>query len=304
MRWRRLGLVVRPNGSWWSRTHAYLPTAEVLPGGKTIRVYYSGWDEHKRGRIGFADLDSTNPQHLLRQTSEPILELGEPGCFDDRGVIPSCVLTRGGQKYMYYIGFQLTQTVPYMIFSGIARFIDNGTRLERLGRVPVLDRTDPEPFSRSAPFVLHDGSHFRMWYWNCLYWTVQGGRAHYNNVIRHMASDDMHSWPQVGEDAIVPDFETEYAAGRPWVMRRNDGWHMWYSMRAHDKPYVIQYAYSEDGRSWHRNECGLDLGVSEEGFDDEMTCFASVVEAAGHTYMFYNGNNHGREGVACAVLEA
>ncbi len=302
MHWRKLGLIYGPTGAWWARSHAYLPTAEALPGGEVIRVYFAGWDEHNRGRIGFADLDAADPTKVLGATKEPLLDLGEPGCFDDSGVVPSCVVHLKGEKYLYYIGFQLTRPVPYMLFTGLAKFGPHGETLQRVSRTPVLDRTHEEPFSRSAPFVLQENGGCRMWYWTCLHWTMDGDKPHYNNVIRHLQSADGLHWPARGEDCIVPDFQQEYAAGRPWVIRRDDGWHMWYSLRAHDRPYVIQYAFSPDGVTWQRRDDGA-LSLSSEGWDSDMTCFPSLVQAGGNTYMFYNGNGHGRDGFGCAVLE-
>jgi len=89
MRWRKLGRIYAPDtGRWWMASgYAHLPTP-VLLNDRVIRVYFSALDAGKYGRIASVDLDADDPCRILAESSEPILDLGTPGSFDDSGVTP------------------------------------------------------------------------------------------------------------------------------------------------------------------------------------------------------------------------
>ena len=139
MKWRKQGLIYAPGGDlWWAKTYAILPTAEVLHE-KIIRVYFASLDENRYGRIGYVDLDAENPAGFCKlESPEPILDLGEAGTFDDSGVNPSCLLDVDGRKFLYYIGWQRCERVPYMLFAGLAVGGADGN-FTRYSRAPILD---------------------------------------------------------------------------------------------------------------------------------------------------------------------
>lgn len=305
MNWQKKGLIYAPKGDlWWAQSYAMLPTAEVLSE-KIIRVYFASLEENLFGRTGYVDLDAENPSRILDKSTEPILELGELGTFDDSGINPSCMLNVGGKKFLYYIGWQRCERVPYMLFAGLATSDDNGESYIRNSRVPLLDRTDDEPFSRTAPFVLSENGIFKMWYWSCLNWTNENGWIHYNNVIRYLESSDGISWKGAGKICIAPESADDYSIGRPWVIKDSDNYKMWYSIRnsSAETPYRIGYAESENGTDWTRKDDEAGITTSASGWDSEMVCYPCVVDAAGKRYMFYNGNRHGSTGFGYAVLE-
>jgi predicted GH43/DUF377 family glycosyl hydrolase len=303
MRWHKLGQVYCPAGDkWWARAYAHLPTPELVEDG-VIRVYFAGLDENKYGRLGWVDLDARDPLRVLGEAEEPVLDLGELGSFDDCGVVPSCAARLGGERCLYYIGFQRAQRVPYMLFTGLARCDPSAGRWERHSRTPVLDRTGAEPFSRSAPWVVREGGRFRMWYWSCVRWAPTPAGAHYNNVILHAASDDGIHWQGDGRLCLSPSAPGEYALGRPAVVRDGGLYRMWFSARSHPDGYAIGYAESPDGLDWVRKDEQVGIHRSDEGWDAEMICYPAVIDAGGRRLMFYNGNRHGATGFGVAVLE-
>lgn len=303
MIWRKRGLVFQPRGDlWWARRYATIPTATVLDD-RVIRVFYAALDDESHGRIGSVDLDAREPSRILAQPDRPLLDIGEPGSFDDSGVNASCVLRVGSRDLLYYIGWQRCERVPYMLFTGLAAS-DDGESFERVSRVPVLDRTTAEPFSRSAPFVMPVESGYRMWYWSCVRWSEGAdGKLHYNNVIRHARSDDGVEWQAAGELCLEPDWANEYSLGRPWVIREGGLFRMWFSVRSEDQRYRFGYAESSDGLLWTRKDSEVGIERSCSGWDSEMVCYPCVVDVAGKRYLFYNGNRHGASGFGYAVLE-
>jgi predicted GH43/DUF377 family glycosyl hydrolase len=302
MIWRKCGLVYRPSGErWWARQYATIPTVQALDE-RTLRVYFAALDELSYGRIGFVDLDARDPTRILAESLEPVLDLGEPGAFDDCGVNPSCTIMVRGETFLYYIGWQRCERVPYMLFSGLASSVDHRA-FRRASRVPILDRTAAEPFSRSAPFVLPTEDGFRMWYWSCLRWSQGSTGLRYNNVIRHASSTDGVNWQASEKPCLEPDWSQEHSLGRPWVLWDGSTYRMWFSVRSESQPYRFGYAESSDGLDWVRNDAAVGIGRSETGWDSEMVCYPCVVDVAGRRYLFYNGNRHGATGFGCAILE-
>ncbi len=303
MKWVKKGQIYRPTGElWWAKSHAYLPTAEVIEN-QCIRVYFASLDENKFGRIGYIELDINHPKRILNLATEPVIHIGEIGTFDDCGVNPSCIINVNNKKYLYYIGWQRAERVPYMLFSGLAISYDGGKTFEKYARVPVLDRSQDEPFSRSAPFVLIENNIFKVWYWSCMKWSIDDGWLHYNNVIKYAESSDGINWVSTNNICINVDGKDEYSVGRPWVVKDDKTYRMWYSIRSKTRPYRIGYAESQDGLKWIRKDDEVGIEASETGWDSEMICFPCVADVKSKKYMFYNGNRHGESGFGYAELE-
>jgi hypothetical protein len=301
MRWRKLGLVYTPAGDRvWARQYAHLPTPVVWDE-KTIRVYFSGLDTEKFGRIGYVDVNANDPTRMLSESPEPVLDLGQPGMFDDCGVNPSCLLRIGDCWRMYYIGWQRSQRVPYLLFAGMAESAD-GRRFERASRAPVLDRTDAEPFLRSATSVLENDGGYQAWYVSATGWTTVNAESYPRYDVRSADSIDGFNWSSGGAVCIELEVD-EFGIGRPWVVRDADRYRMWYSIRSHSRPYRIGYAESVDGLRWDRQDDRVGIVASNSGWDSEMICYAAVIDANGQRLMFYNGNRHGATGFGVAVLE-
>ncbi len=301
MRWRKMGHVYSPAGDrWWAREYAHLPTPELREE-RILRVYFAALDGEKYGRVGYVDLDANDPRRVLAVAPEPVLDLGPPGSFDDSGVNPSCIVDVGGRRCLYYIGWQRSQRVPYALFAGLAEAEDGRFRKPR--RTPVLDRTDAEPFLRSATSVLFDGGRYRAWYVSALDWTTVGGTPYPSYVVRHAESADGVTWSDGGPVCIGHADDDEFGIGRPWVVRDGSLYRMWYSVRSRSAPYRIGYAESADGLRWTRRDDEVGIARSRDGWDSEMICYPAVIDVRGRRLMFYNGNRHGASGFGCAVLE-
>ncbi|MBV9468785.1 MAG: hypothetical protein JOZ57_06030 [Abitibacteriaceae bacterium] len=304
MQWNKRGLIYVPTGaSWWAHSYALLPTVEVIED-QFIRIYFSSLDKDKFGRVGYIDVDVNNPSKIIQVIDEPILDLGPIGCFDDSGVNASSVVPVNGQKYMYYIGWQRAERVPYMLFSGLAISDDGSATFKKYSCVPVLDRTKDEPFSRSAPFVLLENGIFKVWYWSCVNWSSEEECIHYNNVIKYTESEDGIQWHNTSHICIAPQTNEDYSVGRPWVIKDVGTYKMWYSIRSKTQPYRISYAESINGLDWIIKEDQVGITRSATGWDSEMVCYPCVVDVKGRRFMFYNGNRHGQSGLGFAELES
>jgi hypothetical protein len=87
------------------------------------------------------------------------------------------------------------------------------------------------------------------------------------------------------------------------VIRSPDRYRMFYSAGTETEGYRLAYAESEDGIVWQRKDEEIGIDVASNGWDSEMQCYPSVVSAGERTFLFYNGNNYGKDGFGYAELE-
>jgi hypothetical protein len=306
MRWRRLGVVYRPDGSQpWARSHAMLPTP-VLRGTDALRIYYSACDADGAGRPAWVDVDPADPTRVLRACRAPLLDLGRPGAFDDNGVVATSVVPLDERTwFMYYVGFELCRKVRYRLFTGLAVSEDGGDSFRRVQATPVLDRSPEEQQFRCGPHVVRAADRFRMWYVAGSEWTQVDGKAVPVYTMKYLESVDGIRWPDRGESALELADVDEHGFGRPWVVAApQGGYELYYSIRRRSlAAYRLGYATSADGRAWRRRDAELGLDVAASGWDSEAIMYAAVVRAAGHTYCFYNGNGFGATGFGVALRE-
>jgi len=301
MHWQKLGLIYCPDGSLpWAQNHAMIPTPMLLDE-ERIRLYLASTDADMVGRVGYVDVDARDPRRVLDLSSRPVLDIGEPGTFDDNGVNVTSVVRHGDEIWMYYFGYQLAVRVRYLLFGGLAISRDGGETFSRVSRVPVIDRTSAEPLLRSAPFVLKEDRRWRMWYVGGERHIEVDGTTRPTYDLRYLESDDGVTWGDRAIQAVALAGDDEYGLGRPFVCRHQAGYRMWYSVRTHSLGYRLGYAESGDGVTWSRRDDARGLEPSPDGWDSEMMCYAGEIETASGTYLFYNGNGYGRTGVGVAV---
>lgn len=88
-----------PRGSWDERGVA---DPYVIETGGALYMYYLGQDRARRQRIGVARSRDGVVWQKLR--TSPVLELGEPGAFDERGLGEPAVWLSHGAYWMLYTG--------------------------------------------------------------------------------------------------------------------------------------------------------------------------------------------------------
>jgi hypothetical protein len=303
MKWKKLGLIFSAAGnSGWMATHAMSPCVRALGAGD-FRVYFSTRDRLNRSRPASLDFNIANPTRIFNLSEAPLLELGRLGAYDDSGVIPTCVVANNGSQYMFFSGWCLGKTVPFYSFNGIARETEGGGFIKLANYPNALNRSASDPYSTFAPFVLFDNGKWRMWYVSLVKW--EGDKKHYYH-IKYAESADGLAWTPL--DIVCIDFAspTEFALGRPMVVKDNNLYRMWFCSRALNgiDTYRIRYAESADGTRWARKDDQAGIDVSEQGWDSLMICYPFVFDHDGQRFMLYNGNDYGRTGFGLAILEA
>jgi len=298
-RWKKLGLIIKPDTSkFWSKTHCMIPTPMDLGNG-LYKIFYSGRDELNRSHIGFSIIDLSKNYKIIDESNDPVLSPGELGCFDDNGVTPSCVVKLNDREIaLYYIGWNPGSTVRMHIYGGLAISTDNGKNFKRWSKAPIIERTKCDPYLNTAPWIVRDNKNFRIFYVSGKEW-LNKNTPRYN--IKTAISSDGKAWQRDGQIAIDFLNDQENALARPYVLKENGLWKMWFAYKGDN--YKLSYAESEDGISWKRFDNYSGIETSSEGFDSEMIEYASVVNFNSKSYMFYNGNNYGFDGIGLAVSE-
>ena len=305
MKWRKLGLInTRFERETWSFSHSIVPVPFLL-NVDVIRIFVTCLDRQGRGRPGYFDVSAANPKKIISYSKQPVLNIGNPGCFDDNGVMAvSLVRVNPDKLYMYYVGFELCTNIRYRIFTGLAISHDGGESFFRHSQTPILDRSDKELYFRCGPFVMYEEGKFRLWYVAGSEWTTVNDKTLPVYSLYYQESENGIDWADAGRLCIAPADEDEHGFGRPWVVKRNtDNYQLYYSIRRKSLPaYRLGYAESSDGITWVRKDSELGLDVSPAGFDSDAIMYSAVITAKDKTYCFYNGNNFGEQGVGVAEL--
>ena len=305
MKWHKLGRIFCPDNIYpWMISHASVPFADYIEN-DIVKIYFSSRDNKSRSYTSWLLIDIKNPGKILKLADRPLLIPGRPGTFDDSGAMGSCLIDIDQKKFMYYIGWNLSTTVPFRNSIGLAISNDKGETYEKFSDGPIIDRNVVDNYFTASNCVLFDEGLFRMWYQSCIGWEFGEGNPKHKYHIKYAESNDGVSWNRSGTVAINFKNEYEYAISVPRVIRDIDLYRMWYSYRAGYKipSYRIGYAESIDGMNWIRKDEKVGINVSHSGWDSEMIEYPYIFDHKDERYMLYNGNGYGRTGFGLAILE-
>jgi len=303
VKWKKLGLVYGPDGSMeWAKDSALTPTPITL-NESVIRVYAGFRDRQGISRIGYVDVDATNPVRILKVSQNPVLDIGRDGSFDDNGLILGDFLRFGSKIMMYYVGFQHVQKAKFLAFTGLAQSLDNGESFERVSEAPVLDRKNEAIYIRALHSVIYEENKIKAWCGVGNSWEFIGGKPFPRYNIRYYESYDGINF--TSDDVVCIDVNPpEYRIGRPRVYKRENGYFMYYTYGTVDGEYICGYAESADGINWTRKDKEKGIELSLSGWDSKHLCYPALIDVNERTYMFYNGNYFGKDGFGVAELIA
>lgn len=300
MMWEKKGLIFKTEGfSDWKDNSALQPTPLIFD--DKIRFYVGFRDKVGISRIGYIDLDKKDPEKILKVSDNPVLDIGEDGAFDEFGVVPSAIIRHDNKIYMYYAGYQLGKKVRFLVLSGLAISDDNGETFKRYSKVPVFERTENEMLFRVPHTVIYEENKFKFWYGGGSEFSQGTNKTLPVYDVRYLESTNGIDIPKEGV-TILQTKENEYRIGRPYVIKDENNYLMFYGYSSEENPYQLGYAISNDGISWVRNDENIGIELSKEGWDSEMMAYPCVLYINKKTYLFYNGNNYGIDGFGYAEL--
>lgn len=308
LNWTVHGLLYTPNTAWWwSQSHAQCPVADpqaISPG--IYRIYYSSRDSAGKSRIGSCLLN-TELMEIVESQSEPELDLGSLGSFDDAGVMPAAVVAHNSKKYLLYIGWMERKSVPYQNAIGLAE-IDESGHLRRVFEGPVLSAWANEAYFTGTINVFNKDNHYLGYYLCCTEWFLSNGKPEPRYDIKIASSSDLIHWERTGKSALAlaSDMEGGYASAS--VIQLNDRYLMFYCKRnatdyrtSSDNSYKIYAAVSADAESWKKM---IDFQYTATSvFDNSMQCYPQFLRVAHKVYMLYNGNDFGKQGFGCSSID-
>jgi len=290
------------------QTHAQVPIVDKLDEDK-LRIYFGTRDRKNKTLTTYIEVEADNPKNVLYVHNKPILQLGRLGCFDDSGVMPSDIVELNGTKYFYYLGWNVGHSVRYRVANGLAISDDNGKTFKRISEGPIMDRSLIDPIAVSTQCVLIEDRVWKMWYMSYEKWEIVNEITEPFYNIKYAESEDGINWERKG--IVCIDFKSTEEGGiaRPFVLKDDGVYKMWYSFRKgldyrtdKSQSYRIGYAESSDGLKWERKDEEVGIDRSEEGWDSEMMAYPYIIKIKDKLVMFYNGNGFGKTGFGYAVL--
>jgi predicted GH43/DUF377 family glycosyl hydrolase len=199
----RTGLATSADGiTWTKRTQILAPSpsswegAYIAANGSTIDrnglAYY--YQAGSPPRIGLARQASTS---VWTKRTQPVLDLGPYGSWDEMGVADPYVIEAAGKLYMFYLGMDRARRQRL----GVARS-DDGTTWYKLRSNPVLELGSFGAFDENGlgePAV---------WVSNGFYWMLYTGRdrREYRRLGIARGTDGVH-WEK------LPDL---FEGSQPW----------------------------------------------------------------------------------------
>lgn len=301
MKFNKKGFIYCPSGEKDWMQHSFMTPIAILIEDK-IRLFGGIRDINGTSRIGFIDVDANNPSTVLYVNQEPVLDVGQDGCFDDNGAILGSIINDNGLWKMYYIGFQHVQKAKFYAFSGVAESKDL-VNFTRKFQTPIIDRKDWMKFIGASHTIIKDGAKYKVWYAAGNGWQEIDGKKYPQYSVYYTESDDGYNFDYSLNCHVVMPNESEYRIGRPTVFKISGKYIMFCTSDTLDKQYKICYFESSDGISWERMDSKLQgLEKSENGWDGQMACYPYLLNYKEKTYCFYNGNDMGRSGVGYAEL--
>jgi hypothetical protein len=317
MRWAKRGLIFDPrNFNLLGATSEYAQSPQALVCADRVRIYFSTRERERSGKflshIAFVDFDR-QIKNILGVSSQPVISLGKLGCFDEHGIFPMHVFRSGDRILAYTSGWSRRFSVSVETSIGLAISHDGGNTFERIGNGPILTSSLQEPFLVGDPFVMTRYGVWHLWYIYGTRWVqsdVAGSERDRVYKIGHATSADGINWNKAGVQLIADRLNADECQALPTVIEHGDQHHMYFCYReAIDfrknrlRGYRLGHAYSDDLRSWIRDDEHVGVQLSDTGWDADMMCYPHVFRCDGTIYMLYNGNEFGREGFGLAVLE-
>lgn len=318
MRWRKLGKIFDPTQHHLPndcRDFAQSPQALVFD--DFVRIYFSTRAvDRANGKylshIAFVDFDK-DLRSILRVSNQPVIALGELGCFDEHGIFPMNVVRVGVEIYGYTCGWSRRVSVSVDTAIGLAISRDGGRTFQRTGHGPVLAASLHEPYLVGDGFVRVIGGIFHMWYIFGAGW--RSFRAHSapdrTYKIGHATSFDGVNWQKEEARQIITNMlGPDESQALPTVIQIDGVSHMFFCYRQsydfrknRNRGYRVGHAYSTDLSNWTRDDSALHLDTTSGEWDSDMLCYPHVFDCNGRIYLLYNGNEFGRHGFGLAELE-
>jgi len=198
-----------------------LDGAAVVHDGSIFHMWYSGWGDDEFERVGYA----TSPDGSVwtKHAANPVMDVGEPGSWDEDIIRPTSVLLENGVFRMWYAGGDWAGN-EFRTSVGYAKSSDGVSWTKNPD--PVLGPSEYpgawDPIEVGHPYVVFDGSIYHMWY--------TGGIETTSSIdlsIGYAWSGDGFAWTKHRYNPVLSS--TDSVLYHSPVLHDGTKWHMWYS---------------------------------------------------------------------------
>ncbi|MEN8191928.1 MAG: two-component regulator propeller domain-containing protein, partial [Bacteroidota bacterium] len=220
-----------------------------------FKMYYTSFQgSDKYWRIGLATAklkNSIQDLEWIKYEGNPILDIGNEGEWDAKGVALPSVIIRDNTYHMWYTGAQdgLITTIGYATSN-------DGINWKKYENNPVLSENIEPTWKKSSssifPSVIFDGKKYHMWYGSLDDIWEEG-------KIGHATSKDGINWKKDKNNPVIVTFSKgqwgDKIVGAPSVFYEDSLYYMIYGAKSFT-PYKASYhalAVSEDGSIWKQN---------------------------------------------------
>lgn len=317
MKWRKIGKVFDPTEHKLpAGCEQFAQSPQALVFDDFVRVYFSTRQRDTNGKylshVAFVDMRKDFGE-IIRVFDDVALPLGTLGAFDEHGIFPFNVVRDGKRVLAYATGWNRRVSVSVDTAIGLAVSDDDGLTFKRIGDGPVLAQSLQEPCLVGDAFVKITDGIFHMWYifgtgWKRYAPDVAPDRTY---KIGYARSLDGVEWVKDEAVQIVADrLGPDESQALPTVIDIDGRHHMFFCYResfdfraAQGRGYRIGHAWSDDLKSWTRDDDHPLLEGTPGTWDSDMQCYPHVFECDGKVHLLYNGNEFGRRGFGLAILE-
>lgn len=317
---------------WLKHGKIFDPTQHQLPNGcvqfaqspqalvfdEFVRIYFSTRSiDPVNGKylshIAYVDMKK-NLRDVICVSQQPVIPLGDLGCFDEHGIFPMSVMRHGDAVYGFTCGWNRRVSVSVDTAIGLAISRNDGLTFQRIGSGPVLAASQNEPCLVGDGFVKVINHVFHMWYIFGTGWKKYATDAAPDRTykIGHATSADGIEWTKEEARCIIPDrLGPDESQALPTVIGIGKRHHMFFCYRESfdfrkttGRGYRIGHAWSDDLVNWMRDDEQPQLAGTPNDWDSDMQCYPHIFECDEKIYLLYNGNEFGRYGFGLAELIA
>ena len=309
MKWKKLGysLELAKHKKEWQVSHAMMPV--VLEKKDTLRVYYTTRHVDGQSRITYYDVDKINPIIILYIHDKPLLEVGEIGTFDDCGTVATFIIRDENKIYLYYNGYNVRNTVPWSNSIGLAVSHDDGDTFTKVFKGPIMDRYKQDAYFTITPWIIKNNGTWYMWYTSGTGWIKVNERKEPLYDLKYAKSSNGIDWAREFV-IVVPQSNKEESIARATILQNGDKLSMWFIYRGSrdfrdgNDSYRIGFAEGNlnEPDKWTRNDALSGITPGPEEYDNSMQSYPFVIKLENRTFMFYNGNGFGANGILFAEL--
>jgi hypothetical protein len=300
--WGKKKFIHNSDGRYGWDSHSFMvPLLHQKKSGELL-VFGSPRDSNGIARIAKLRLEDSFDAAGYHELA---LDLGEPGCFDDNGVMPGCIFEYNGRWFMYYMGFQLVDKIKFYAFTGLLESNDDGENWIRRSKTPVLDRSDNGLFVRAIYDIVKLGNQkWRIFYSAASRWEVINGVNYGPTEIFYADVDNPLDLSGVTGIKLPFTDDFNYRVGHPKVsLNQTTGvYEMYCNSDNVNKEYSYRKFTSSDLSTWVEVEKDLPPGENNE-WDGLMLTYPAVYNINDNRIVLYNGNDMGREGFGILVEE-